>query len=255
VNSTANNIFRNIFGNIVTESHIARLATIVVASASCHADAQSSGSVIVWGPPCKQTCGSPEFGGPLTEFSVANTHVAAIGHGGLVVCWGGNSHGQCNVPADLGPVVSVAAAEQITVAVRADGTVRCWGYNNYGQCNVPANLPPAKKVGAGREHTIALLADGTVRGWGHNSWGQSNNPGATHVSHVDCAWYSSFALIGAPCPGDIFQNGQVDGADLGILLSQWGSAQSNPVGDLNGDLVVDGGDLAILLGSWGPCPE
>ncbi len=53
---------------------------------------------------------------------------------------------------------------------------------------------------------------------------------------------------GSHLRGDLNGDGVIDGADLGILLSGWGS--SGP-GDLNGDGVVDGADLGILLGNWG----
>ena len=46
---------------------------------------------------------------------------------------------------------------------------------------------------------------------------------------------------------------QVNGADLGALLSQWGPANVNTVSDMNRDGKVDGADLGQLLASWGPC--
>ena len=52
---------------------------------------------------------------------------------------------------------------------------------------------------------------------------------------------------------DLFADMQVNGADLGIMLAQWGEANSFTVSDLNGDAVVDGSDLGILLSFWGPC--
>jgi hypothetical protein len=46
----------------------------------------------------------------------------------------------------------------------------------------------------------------------------------------------------------------VDGIDLGVLLSLWGSSASSG-GDLNNDGVIDGIDLGILLSRWGlGCP-
>lgn len=43
----------------------------------------------------------------------------------------------------------------------------------------------------------------------------------------------------------------VGGADLGILLSQWGPLTEGLVtADLNGDGVVDGADLGMLLSAW-----
>ena len=50
--------------------------------------------------------------------------------------------------------------------------------------------------------------------------------------------------------GDLNNDGVVDGADLAILLSAWGTA--DPIADLNGDGVVDGADLSIMLGNWTP---
>lgn len=64
------------------------------------------------------------------------------------------------------------------------------------------------------------------------------------ITRVEC--------IGAPpCPGDISGDLLVDGVDLTILLSGWGSSGSS---DVNGDGTTDGGDLAILLSGWGSCP-
>jgi hypothetical protein len=60
------------------------------------------------------------------------------------------------------------------------------------------------------------------------------------------------------CPADLNGDGVVDGGDLLILLSSWGScAGENPFcpADLNGDDVIDGGDLLQLLASWGQCPK
>ncbi|HMN97622.1 MAG TPA: hypothetical protein PKC43_13030 [Phycisphaerales bacterium] len=57
--------------------------------------------------------------------------------------------------------------------------------------------------------------------------------------------------LAPPCPTDLNGDGVTDGADLGILLGQWGGPGS---ADFNGDGVVDGADLGTLLGGWGPCP-
>ena len=46
---------------------------------------------------------------------------------------------------------------------------------------------------------------------------------------------------------------QVNGADLGALLAQWGPATANTISDLNRDGRVSGADLGYLLNAWGPC--
>jgi len=52
---------------------------------------------------------------------------------------------------------------------------------------------------------------------------------------------------------DLFRNGVINGADLGILLSEWGPASANTVSDVNHDGQVNGSDLGTLLAFWGPC--
>ena len=49
---------------------------------------------------------------------------------------------------------------------------------------------------------------------------------------------------------DLDGDGDVDAADLAILLGSWGPCKGCPA-DLNGDGVVGAFDLAILLGNWG----
>jgi hypothetical protein len=51
-----------------------------------------------------------------------------------------------------------------------------------------------------------------------------------------------------PVPGDLNNDGVVDGADLGLLLAAWDT--SDAAADLNDDGVVEGADLGILLGAW-----
>lgn len=53
------------------------------------------------------------------------------------------------------------------------------------------------------------------------------------------------------CLGDFDGNGVVDGADLGVLLGEWGEPG---IADLDGNGIVTGADLGVLLGMWGPCP-
>ena len=55
------------------------------------------------------------------------------------------------------------------------------------------------------------------------------------------------------CPGDLDHDGEVGGADIGLLLSNWGPCDSACLYDLNNDDKVNGGDLGLLLSGWGPC--
>lgn len=56
--------------------------------------------------------------------------------------------------------------------------------------------------------------------------------------------------------GDLDDDGDVDGSDLGMWLSQAGTscvAGNECNADLDGDGQVRGGDLGLLLSNWGPC--
>lgn len=58
----------------------------------------------------------------------------------------------------------------------------------------------------------------------------------------------------APSP-DLDGDGAVTGADLGLLLGQWGVCTPGPcTADLDRDGSVTGGDLGLLLGNWGIAP-
>jgi formylglycine-generating enzyme required for sulfatase activity len=61
----------------------------------------------------------------------------------------------------------------------------------------------------------------------------------------------------AQCTGDLNNDGFVNGADLGTLLSWWGPVvTANPVSvacDLDSNSLINGADLGVLLASWGPC--
>ncbi|MBL9148312.1 MAG: hypothetical protein JNM94_06415 [Phycisphaerae bacterium] len=87
----------------------------------------------------------------------------------------------------------------------------------------------------------ASFNDGT--GWSLFSFGSGCSGVANYVATIELA---------APetCTGDLNDDGLVDGADLGILLGQWGSRGS---ADFDGSGSVDGADLGTLLGAWGPC--
>ena len=54
------------------------------------------------------------------------------------------------------------------------------------------------------------------------------------------------------CPGDLDGNGTVDGADLTLILGDWGPC-CGCASDVNYDGEVNGADLTIILGTWGEC--
>ena len=53
------------------------------------------------------------------------------------------------------------------------------------------------------------------------------------------------------CPGDFNGDNDVNGADIGLVLAQWGESGS---ADLSGDGTVNGADIGLMLSYWGVCP-
>ena len=53
------------------------------------------------------------------------------------------------------------------------------------------------------------------------------------------------------CRSDLNYDGQVDGADMGVLFAAWGQGRS--LADVNRDGVVDSADLGIMLADFGAC--
>ena len=54
------------------------------------------------------------------------------------------------------------------------------------------------------------------------------------------------------CLGDINGDELVNGADMGLLLAEWGPCATCQA-DFNDDGMVSGADLGLLLSAWGPC--
>jgi hypothetical protein len=50
---------------------------------------------------------------------------------------------------------------------------------------------------------------------------------------------------------DLNHNGNVEGADLAIMLNGWGAQPLGHRADFNADLMVDGVDLQFFLTRWG----
>jgi hypothetical protein len=72
------------------------------------------------------------------------------------------------------------------------------------------------------------------------------------VNRVTTTGFASIAALAwivdvTAVPGDLNGDGIIDGADLGMLLSNWGGSG---MGDVDGSGTVDGADLGVLLSAW-----
>jgi hypothetical protein len=55
------------------------------------------------------------------------------------------------------------------------------------------------------------------------------------------------------CPEDLNDNGQVDFADILVIIGAWGPCGVPCPEDLNGNGQVDFADILVVIGAWGPC--
>jgi hypothetical protein len=78
--------------------------------------------------------------------------------------------------------------------------------------------------------------------------GGLSNLATTHPNLTDAASLGVDVVVAIVVEGDLNGDGEVDGADLGLLLSAWES--DDDAADLNDDGVVGGADLGVLLAAW-----
>ncbi len=97
------------------------------------------------------------------------------------------------------------------------------------------------------------IVAGTVADCNHNGAPDSCDIAAGLVSDLNGNGIPDACEAPTCQDADLFRNGVVNGADLGILLSEWGPASVGTASDINRDGRVDGADLGFLLSVWGPC--
>jgi len=80
------------------------------------------------------------------------------------------------------------------------------------------------------------------------------SPGHVVEAAIDDITITGLAPCSPPpsCPGDANSDGQINGADLSVLLAQFGQSVTPGTGaDVNNDGQINGADLSVLLASFG----
>jgi Alpha amylase, catalytic domain/Maltogenic Amylase, C-terminal domain len=118
----------------------------------------------------------------------------------------------------------------------------------FADLGLPADFRGPIALAAGLERTNGVLSNQWMPtlGAGSAELGLAPNLGAiAGLQHV---------ALHVGLVGDLDADGAVGGADLALLLGQWGQNEATSgylAGDLSGDGAVDGADLAMLLSAWG----
>jgi hypothetical protein len=210
----------------------------------------------------------PSSLGPCVKVAAGWFHSLAIRNNGTLVAWGWNLAGQTDIPSNLGPCVGAAAGYSFSLALKADGSVVQVGGGS--PFVPPQHQTPYSVLAGGKYHAVVIAGppaiDSDIDGFPDHI---DNCPAIANPTQADCNSNGVGDVCeiaaGAPdfnhdtipdtcqCLADLFVDGQVNGGDLGALLSQWGSATANTASDLNRDGFVNGADLGYLLNAWGPC--
>jgi len=268
-------------GPLLTQTGLVAAFLVAAGVVAVEQIAHADGIVRCWGNNGNGQCNTPVDLGACFSIAGGLFHTIALRSDGGVRCWGYNGYGQCYTPADLGACSSIAGGSLHTIALRSDGGVRCWGYNNDGQCNTPADLGACSRIAGGASHSIAITDSQPIDTDGDGRPDSADNcPTIANPTQADCnndgIGDACEIASGAPdfnqdtipdtcqcgtipslptcCPGDLDHDAAVGGADIGLLLSNWGPCASTCLYDLNNDDKVNGGDLGLLLSGWGPCP-
>ena len=238
-----------------------------------------AGTISCWGRSLFGQVSVPAaLGGRPVRVACGRNHTLAIVHGtqspplASVRAWGswggaGQQLQQVSVPSSLvnQPVGSslqpteVAGGGQHSMALLLNGTVISWGIPGAGQAPTPTNIGECRAIAAGALHSVAVLRNDRATGWGNDVVNQVSGPKElAQVPAIAAGDNRTLVYVDTalPLPNDIDGDGCTNGADLGIILSAWGTdglipdtdPQQNA--DLNGDGVVNGADLGLLLEDW-----
>ena len=251
----------------------------LVAAGEAHSATIANGSgaaLRCWGRTFYGQCAVPSLGGQPVKVACGHNHTLAIVHDqqsrASVRAWGSwGSAGQqiqtvsvepslLNQPigSDAEPV-EISGGSLHSMALLRDGTVVCWGVPGSGQTRTPGNAGHCRAIAAGGLHSVAITTSDRVAAWGSDVVNQVSGPETlAQVPAVAAGDNRTLVYVDTalPLPNDIDGDGCTNGADLGILLSAWGTdglipdtdPQQNA--DLNGDGVVNGADLGLLLEDW-----
>ena len=223
---------------------------------------QDDGTVRCWGSNSSGECDAPVGLSGVEMVSAGGGFSAALKSDGTVVCWGENWGGQCDVPAGLTDVVKIQATFADTVALTSDGTVVAWG--GYIEGSIPNDLPVVVDVATTDLDVIVRFEDGSIATYG-SSGGFTLPAGSMGAAAMMVGTvYDVVVLDSVPGQltasllefspkrtplGDLNDDGQITGADLGLLLASWGPCV-DCAADLNNDDEVTGADLGLLLAGW-----
>ena len=184
-------------------------------------------------------------------------------------CWITGQHlaGQGLGYSDVDGGVTTLTSPVFDVTAVSDPVVECfvWYSNNQGSAPNLDSMPVLMSNNGGTSWTQVELVNSNTNLWNQKRYRIADFMTATaqmrmrfQARDLDSgsvveAGVDDLRVFGIDCsgprPADINQDGVVNGADLTIILSQWGLAGGT--GDINNDGIVNGLDLTMIISDWG----
>ena len=149
--------------------------------------------------------------------------------------------------------ILIAVCDPLGNCIELGGFNDTLGYNTIGDFSAAWDVAD---TGEYAEETFDASAEGLS---GDGTWtvmlinGWTTSLGATWDLDIVMCGTGDGGGGGCNDDPDLNNDGCVNGADVGLILSVWAQADP-PYGDLNCDGVVDGADFGQILAAWQACP-
>ena len=159
----------------------------------------------------------------------------------------------------VGPIATVRfrpefPGQLVLIRGECEGAIEVLAVTTTSPCT-EAELPIALQW-TGDPTLTLVVSGGTIRGelrraFACNEIDPENPPSPDDPPPPDPPFERRYLLAAESicAAADLDGDCVVGGADLAILLANWGT--DNPLGDLNGSGEIDGADLTLLLANWG----
>lgn len=217
----------NIYGQLSVPLDLPPVAIQAAGSDHCIV-VLADGTLRAWGDDFFGQCQVPLSLGPVRDAACGEFHTVAVRTDGGIVCWGENGAGQCAVP--IAPLGASSGLDVSLIDADGDGDRDIVSVQRTVGTQSAAVLMRIDTTGSGGPLTIGEETDLGANAPILSTRGDLDGVGGEDLFLVDQA--SSFmggsgAAVAKPylgdpgnaCPADIDGDGQVGGADLGVLLS------------------------------------
>jgi len=184
------------------------------------------------------------------------------------LCWvtGNGAAGGADGAADVDAGITTLLSPVFDLTGLDEPMVEYWYWysNNLGGAPNLDSMPIEISNNGGSTWTSVTNVAASTTAWARHQWRVSDfiaptstmrmrfvardlAAGSLVEAAIDDFRVSSIDCTANTTPGDLDGNGSVNGADLAILLNNWGASGA---ADIDGNGSTDGADLAILLNNW-----